>query len=470
MPTTNPQRTPVVQEVYPASGAHYAAPGVREAYEQYGIPPIMYQRDPYATAAFRTYVDPYGQMSVQPLIGFPSRYPHVVSGVPTDSLARAMSVAGPFMAAPVSTQPAKPVAAAKAGGAVPARSPATQTPARSTPATPAPARPAMAPSHEPYTLPPAGRDRLKPSGEQQPFPIAAPEPYPYIDGGAPYDTGGMDDQYGALVEQALLHATSPEANRVLAARGAAPTGNSPSGGFTYSPGMFWSTLGEALGLRPSAPAVVETPSVAPQAPGMSSPAPGIQVSPALQRAAAQTFPSPVRGGNGVAYRIEVPPLDAAGSAASASPISVPALTTAPAGGRTTAPAHTYSAGDGAALITPPAPDMAASHMPVAAPAAIPVAPPPVYTGGYQATYPRTPGVAQPIAEQAPANMGEYWSRIQARRMAEERALLPMLYRQLTAPLYTADAAPAQLLPSAVARPAAQQVPAMVPPAVYYPAP
>ena len=67
-------------------------------------------------------------------------------------------------------------------------------------------------------------------------------------------------------------------------------------------------------------------------------------------------------------------------------------------------------------------------------------------------------------------MGEYWSHIQARRMAEERALLPMLYRQLTAPLYTADAAPAQLLPSAVARPAAQQAPAMVPPAVYYPAP
>ena len=136
MPTTNPQGTPVVQEVYPASGAHYAAPGVREAYERYGIPPIMYQRDPYATAAFRTYVDPYGQMSVQPLIGFPSRYPHVVSGVPTDSLARAMSVAGPFMAAPVSTQPAKPVAAAKAGGVAPARGPATQTPARSTSPTP----------------------------------------------------------------------------------------------------------------------------------------------------------------------------------------------------------------------------------------------------------------------------------------------------------------------------------------------
>lgn len=470
MPTTNPQRTPVVQEVYPASGAHYAAPGVREAYEQYGIPPIMYQRDPYATAAFRTYVDPYGQMSVQPLIGFPSRYPHVVSGVPTDSLARAMSVAGPFMAAPVSTQPAKPVAAAKAGGTAPARGSATQTPARSIPATPAPARPAMAPSHEPYTLPPAGRDRLKPSGEQQPFPIAAPEPYPYIDGGAPYDTGGMDDQYGALVEQALLHATSPEANRVLSARGAAPAGNSPSGGFTYSPGMFWSTLGEALGLRPSAPAVVETPSVAPQAPGMASPKPGIPVSPALQRAATQAYPSQAQPAGSATYRIEVPPISADSAGAAASPIAVPTLTTVPAGGRTMAPAHAYSAGGTSPLITPPVPGMAAAHMPLAAPTEDPVAPPPVYTSGYQEPYARTPAPAQPVVETAPANMGEYWSRIQARRMAEERALLPMLYRQLTAPLYTADAAPAQLLPSAVARPAAQQAPAMVPPAVYYPAP
>lgn len=470
MPTTNPQRTPVVQEVYPASGAHYAAPGVREAYERYGIPPIMYQRDPYATAAFRTYVDPYGQMSVQPLIGFPSRYPHVVSGVPTDSLARAMSVAGPFMAAPVSMQPAKPVAAAKAGGAEPARGPATQTPARSTPATAAPARPAMAPSHEPYTLPPAGRDRLKPSGEQQPFPIAAPEPYPYIDGGAPYDTGGMDDQYGALVEQALLHATSPEANRVLSARGTAPAGNSPSGGFTYSPGMFWSTLGEALGLRPSAPAVVETPSVEPQAPGMASPKPGIPVSPALQRAATQAYPSQAQPAGSATYRIEVPPISADSAGAAASPIAVPTLTTVPAGGRTMAPAHAYSAGGASPLITPPVPGMAAAHIPLAAPTEDPVAPPPVYTSGYQEPYARTPSPAQPVVETAPANMGEYWSRIQARRMAEERALLPMLYRQLTAPLYTADAAPAQLLPSAVARPAAQQAPAMVPPAVYYPAP
>lgn len=382
MPTTNLQRTPVVQEVYPASGAHYAAPGVREAYERYGIPPIMYQRDPYATAAFRTYVDPYGQMSVQPLIGFPSRYPHVVSGVPTDSLARAMSVAGPFMAAPVSTQPAKPVAAAKAGGAAPARGPATQTPARSTPATAAPARPAMAPSHEPYTPP---RPAMLPNHEWSlPLPRVNP-PEAKIWEAAPTVISHHDPAIQTPLDD--------------------PRGGSAQ----VAPVRFFDTaygsLLEALGLA-SLPAVENT-------------TPG---------------------------------------------------TTSPKGGRTMSPAHAYSAGGASPLITPPVPGMAAAHMPLAAPTEDPVAPPPVYTSGYQEPYARTPAPAQPVVETAPANMGEYWSRIQARRMAEERALLPMLYRQLTAPLYTADAAPAQLLPSAVARPAAQQAPAMVPPAVYYPAP
>lgn len=67
-----------------ASGAHYSAPGSRAAYERYNIPPVINQRNPFATAAFRTFVDPYGQMSVQPLVGFPSAYPHVLSGVPTN--------------------------------------------------------------------------------------------------------------------------------------------------------------------------------------------------------------------------------------------------------------------------------------------------------------------------------------------------------------------------------------------------
>lgn len=440
MPTTNPQRTPVVQEVYPASGAHYAAPGVREAYEQYGIPPIMYQRDPYATAAFRTYVDPYGQMSVQPLIGFPSRYPHVVSGVPTDSLARAMSVAGPFMAAPVSTQPAKPVAAAKAGGAAPARGPATQTPARSTPATAAPARPAMAPSHEPYTPP---RPAMLPNHEfSLPLPLVNPP--------------------AAKTWEAAPTVISHHDPAIQT-----PLDDPRGGSAQVAPVRFfdtaYGTLLEALGLA-SRPAVENA------APGTSSSESDIPVSPALQRAATQAYPSQAQPAGSATYRIEVPPISADSVGAVASPIAVPTLTTVPAGGRTMAPAHAYSAGGASPLITPPVPGMAAAHMPLAAPTEDPVAPPPVYTSGYQEPYARTPAPAQPVVETAPANMGEYWSRIQARRMAEERALLPMLYRQLTAPLYTADAAPAQLLPSAVARPAAQQAPAMVPPAVYYPVP
>lgn len=57
-------------------------PGSREAWQQWGIPPVVMQSSPYATAAYRTYTDPYGQLGVQPLIGFPSAYPNVLSGVP----------------------------------------------------------------------------------------------------------------------------------------------------------------------------------------------------------------------------------------------------------------------------------------------------------------------------------------------------------------------------------------------------
>lgn len=71
-------------DAYPVSGAHYSAPGAREAWQQYNVPPVMYQRSPYATGAYRTFVDPFGQMTIQPLVGFPSRYPHVLSGVPTN--------------------------------------------------------------------------------------------------------------------------------------------------------------------------------------------------------------------------------------------------------------------------------------------------------------------------------------------------------------------------------------------------
>lgn len=75
----------------PASGAQYSAPGAYEGYADYGFPPVMYQRSPYATAAYRTYMSPFGQLGVQPLIGFPSAYPHVIQ-YPGDNPFRAMGL------------------------------------------------------------------------------------------------------------------------------------------------------------------------------------------------------------------------------------------------------------------------------------------------------------------------------------------------------------------------------------------
>lgn len=71
-------------DAYLSSGAHYSPPGAMEGFVDYNLPPTIQQRDPNATAAYRTFVNPWGQMVVQPLVGFPSRYPHVLSGVPTD--------------------------------------------------------------------------------------------------------------------------------------------------------------------------------------------------------------------------------------------------------------------------------------------------------------------------------------------------------------------------------------------------
>lgn len=102
---------------YPASGAHYSAPGARAGYEEYNLPPPVYQRNPYATAAYRTFVDPWGQMMVQPLVGFPSAYPHVLSGVPTNytnDLGYALSLLGPLpqmpMAQPAAQRQVQPAA------------------------------------------------------------------------------------------------------------------------------------------------------------------------------------------------------------------------------------------------------------------------------------------------------------------------------------------------------------------------
>lgn len=47
-------------------------------------PVFMHPQTPFTPIAYRTIQDPYGQMGVQPLVGFPSVYPHVLSGVPNN--------------------------------------------------------------------------------------------------------------------------------------------------------------------------------------------------------------------------------------------------------------------------------------------------------------------------------------------------------------------------------------------------
>lgn len=132
-----PNMLPAVQ----ASGAHYSAPGSREGWIEHGIPPVVYQRSPYATAAFRAVPDPWGGMTVAPLVGFPSRYPHVLSGVPTRPGTLAMSVAAPYIMRPPAPtrQPAAPVRRPAGNGnrQQPSTPPTTPTQPATPPTTPA---------------------------------------------------------------------------------------------------------------------------------------------------------------------------------------------------------------------------------------------------------------------------------------------------------------------------------------------
>lgn len=148
-----------------ASGPYVSTPAVREAYETAGIPPVVYQRNPYATAGYRTFIDPYGQMSVQPLVGFASAYPHVFSGVPNSPF-RAMGFTNNLISALMPqlpmVWPQMPTARApgrgNTGGAAQRQAqPAASTPAAA-PATPAPAAapvPAQTPAAAPVVAPAA---------------------------------------------------------------------------------------------------------------------------------------------------------------------------------------------------------------------------------------------------------------------------------------------------------------------------
>lgn len=99
-----------------ASGAHYSAPGSREGWEEVGAPPVIYQRSPYATAAFRVTPNAWGGASVAPLVGFPSRYPHVLSGVPMQPGSLASAIMAPYIMRP-QPAPARPAAPAKKAAA-----------------------------------------------------------------------------------------------------------------------------------------------------------------------------------------------------------------------------------------------------------------------------------------------------------------------------------------------------------------
>ena len=165
------------------------------------MPPVMQQSSPYATAAFRTTMDPYGNVGVQPLVGFPSQYPHVVNGAVTDPMMREMPGIMPFMQVPAGP--------ALQQATTPVRRAAPAAPVRRT----APAAPAA----------PVQSRGLKLSGEG-PFPlkeeVRATAPAPAQP--APVDTVVYPDRpidmsydEGEIMSQAMALARDPRTAQVL---------------------------------------------------------------------------------------------------------------------------------------------------------------------------------------------------------------------------------------------------------------
>lgn len=156
-----------------ASGAHFSPNGAREGYEDFGLPPVIQQRSPYATAAYRTFVDPWGQMMVQPLVGFPSAYPHVLSGVPTDfgnRVGYAMSLLGPI---PQYMPPMPQAAAAPRAAAPKAAAPRNTQPKQTTTQPAAPAKPVVQKDYPPEW------EWYHGNGETTPLPLA-PQVQPQV--------------------------------------------------------------------------------------------------------------------------------------------------------------------------------------------------------------------------------------------------------------------------------------------------
>ena len=226
-----------------SSGAHYSAPGARAGYEAAGMPPVMYQRNPYATAAFRTTMDPYGNVGVQPLVGFPSQYPHVLNGAVVDPMMREMPGLAPFMQVP----------------AGPALQQATAPVRRAAPA--APARPA-APAA------PVQRRGLKLSGEG-PFPLkedvratapAAAQPAPVETVVYPERPIDMSYDEDEVMTQAMALARDPRTAQVL---GGFPSAQALGQrlGPTYDPNSSAAALGRVAADIDQLPAYMQLPAL-----------------------------------------------------------------------------------------------------------------------------------------------------------------------------------------------------------------
>lgn len=226
-----------------SSGAHYSAPGARAGYEAAGMPPVMYQRNPYATAAFRTTMDPYGNVGVQPLVGFPSQYPHVLNGAVVDPMMREMPGLAPFMQVPVG----------------PALQQATAPVRRAAPA--APARPA-APAA------PVQRRGLKLSGEG-PFPLkeevratapAAAQPAPVETVVYPERPIDMSYDEDEVMTQAMTLARDPRTAQVL---GGFPSAQALGQrlGPTYDPNSSAATLGRVAADIDQLPTYMQLPAL-----------------------------------------------------------------------------------------------------------------------------------------------------------------------------------------------------------------
>ena len=227
-----------------SSGAHYSAPGARAGYEAAGMPPVMYQHNPYATAAFRTTMDPYGNVGVQPLVGFPSQYPHVVNGAVVDPMMRELSGLMPFMqvpAGPALQQATAPVRRAAAPTA-PAR--------RAAPAAPVQRRGLKLSGEGPFPL---DEDvRTAAPAPAQPAPV---ETVVYPD--RPIDMSYDEDE---IMSQAMALARDPRTAQVF---GSLPSarGLGQQLGPTYDPNSSAAALGRAAAGIDQLPAYMQLPAL-----------------------------------------------------------------------------------------------------------------------------------------------------------------------------------------------------------------